>query len=124
MTEYLTEYKKYILACLQNENTDFKKLIAYHLDKIKFFQHERFIHLIVTVLFAVCTIMCILSIVIWENITLLPLAILLLVLLIPYIKHYYFLENSVQQLYKYYDEMYEKAYGFAQPPVKSKRKEQ
>ena len=114
MTKYLTEYKNYILNCLNDENTDFKKLIAYHLDKIKFFQHERFIHLIVTVLFAICTIMCILAIVIWQNISLLPLAILLLILLIPYIKHYYFLENSVQQLYKYYDKMYEKAYGFSQ----------
>ena len=121
MTKYLTEYKKYILKCLEDENTDFKKLIAYHLDKIKFFQHERFIHLIVTVLFAICTIMCILAIVLWGNITIVPLAVLLLVLLVPYIKHYYFRENSVQQLYKYYDRMYEKAYGFSQPEEELKK---
>lgn len=114
MTKYLTAYKKYILECLQDENTDFKKLLEYHSEKIKFFQHERFIHLIVTVLFAILTIMCILAVVIWENITILPLAVLLLVLLVPYIKHYYFLENSVQQLYKYYDRIHEKVNGFSQ----------
>ena len=39
---------------------------------------------------------------------------LLLVLLIPYIKHYYFLENTVQLLYKDYDKIYKKVYGFSQ----------
>lgn len=114
MTKYLTAYKKYILNCLNDNSVDFKQLLKYHSEKIKFFQHERFIHLIVTVLFAILTIMCILAIVIWQNINIVPLAVLLLVLLIPYIKHYYFLENSVQLLYKYYDQIYEKAYGFSQ----------
>jgi hypothetical protein len=29
----------------------------------------------------------------------------LLILLIPYIRHYYLLENGVQKMYKQYDEM-------------------
>jgi hypothetical protein len=58
--------------------------------------------------------MTILAIVIWETLALIPLAVLLLILLVPYIKHYYFLENSVQTLYKYYDQMYEKVYGITQ----------
>ena len=102
MTKYLTAYKEFILKCLDDENCDM------------FFAHERLVHLLVMMLFAVCTVMTILAIVIWETLTLIPLAILLLLLLVPYIKHYYFLENSVQTLYKYYDRMYEKVYGISQ----------
>lgn len=114
MTKYLTEYRKYILSCLEQEDFDFRQLLDYHCEKIKYFQHERFIHLIVTVLFALATIMTVLCIVIWEKLTLIPLAVLLLVLLVPYIKHYFFLENTVQALYRDYDRIYEKVYGISQ----------
>ena len=36
------------------------------------------------------------------NVYFLALSVLLLVLLVPYIAHYYFLENSTQELYKVY----------------------
>jgi cell division protein FtsB len=36
------------------------------------------------------------------------LTILLLVLLIPYIRHYYILENEVQKMYVQYDKLLEK----------------
>ena len=36
------------------------------------------------------------------------LAIALLILLIPYIRHYYILENEVQKMYGQYDKMVEK----------------
>ena len=114
MTKYLTQYKEYILRCLSDDNCDLKQLLDYHRDKIAFFSHERLVHLLVMILFAVCTVITILAIVIWETLSLIPLAALLLLLLVPYIKHYYFLENSVQLLYKYYDQMYRKVYGFSQ----------
>ena len=114
MTKYLTQYKEYSIRCLEDENYDLRQLLDYHRDKISFFSHERLIHLLVMILFAVCTVITILAIVIWQTLSLIPLAILLLVLLVPYIKHYYFLENSVQQLYKYYDVMYKKVYGINQ----------
>jgi len=75
--------------------------------QIGFFQHERLIHLIVTVLFALMTILVFLLAVtnfeLWTGVLLL----LLLVLLIPYIKHYYLLENGTQKLYQYYDKLEE-----------------
>lgn len=114
MTKYLSEYRRFILECLKDDTYNFKQLLDYHKDKIKFFQHERFIHLIVTVLFAIATIITIVAIVLSEKITLIPLAVLLLVLLIPYIKHYFFLENTTQLLYKDYDEIYNKVYGISQ----------
>ncbi len=36
-------------------------------------------------------------------------AVLMLILLVPYIAHYYFLENGVQKLYGIYDKICEKA---------------
>ena len=55
---------------------------------------------------------CLLLIVVSKKIILIPLAAALLCLLIPYIKHYYFLENTVQLLYKDYERIYERVYGW------------
>lgn len=71
--------------------------------QIQFFQHERLIHLIVTVLFALLTVITLLANLFLLQPLLLVLSLLLLVLLVPYIKHYYLLENGVQKLYEYYD---------------------
>ena len=112
MTKYLTAYRAFILKCLDDDSTDFERLLDYHREHIRFFMHERFIHLIVMVLFALATVACFLVIAVSEKIILIPLAIALMCLLIPYIKHYYFLENSVQALYKDHERIYEKVYGF------------
>jgi uncharacterized membrane protein len=71
--------------------------------QIQFFQHERLIHLIVTVLFALMTVMTLFASLLITQPILLVLELLFLVLLIPYIKHYYLLENGTQKLYEYYD---------------------
>ena len=74
--------------------------------QIQFFQHERLIHLIVTALFALLTIISLLgSLAIPKQPILLALDLLFLILLIPYIRHYYLLENGVQKLYEYYDNL-------------------
>lgn len=75
--------------------------------------HERLIHLIVTVLFALLTVACFIVIVCTDKLILTPLALLLLVLLVPYIKHYYFLENQTQELYKDYEKISAKLGGFS-----------
>lgn len=82
-----------------------RELAAKVLVQIQFFQHERLIHLIVTVTFAILTVLSIFAFLALEQIGLLALCILLLVLLVPYIRHYYILENGVQKLYTYYDEL-------------------
>lgn len=82
-----------------------KEAAAKMLVQIQFFQHERLIHLIVTVTFAILTVLSIFAFLALEQIGLLALCILLLVLLVPYIRHYYILENGVQKLYTYYDEL-------------------
>ena len=64
--------------------------------QIQFFQHERLIHLIVTALFALLTILSLFASLLLPKQP---------VLLIPYIFHYYRLENGVQKLYEYYDKL-------------------
>ena len=110
MEKRILAYRKRIDELLQREEADWEKVLEEHLTQITFFQHERLIHLIVTVLFAILEIMSILGIVLLTaidkgNIALSIMAILLLVLLIPYIRHYYILENEVQKMYVQYDEL-------------------
>ena len=77
------------------------------LRQIEYFQHERLIHLIVTVLFAVLTFLSLMIAVLGENMNAFILVGALLILLVPYIKHYYLLENGTQKKYTYYDRVHE-----------------
>ena len=76
-----------------------------HLTQIGFFQHERLIHLIVTVTFALLEMLAILLNVISDSLFSLLLPVVILILLVPYIRHYYILENEVQKMYVQYDRM-------------------
>ena len=76
-----------------------------HLVQVGFFQHERLIHLIVTVTFALLEMLAIVISVISDSFFTLLLPIVILILLIPYIRHYYILENEVQKMYGQYDRM-------------------
>ncbi len=84
-----------------------QRLIDSLLVQIRFFQHERLVHLIVTVAFAMLTIVSVLGCVLSPQPALFALVALLLVLLVPYIRHYYILENGVQKLYTFYDRITE-----------------
>ena len=58
-----------------------------------------------TILFAAATIAVMLVEVVTAYAPLLIVFALLLILLVPYIKHYYLLENKTQQMYDQYDEI-------------------
>lgn len=77
--------------------------------QISFMQHERLIHFLVTMLFVIVFFIVFSGIVCFGKIILIPVAVLVLALIIPYIAHYYFLENGVQKLYEIYSEMKEKS---------------
>ena len=101
LKQLLSYYETRTSQALSAEDADAarKSLLV----QIQFFQHERLIHLIVTVLFALLTVMTLLANLFLTQPLLLALTVLFLVLLIPYIRHYYLLENGVQKLYEYYD---------------------
>lgn len=106
--------KKRVLAYLKHvdelladppENADWEAIIREHLTQIGFFAHERLVHLIVTITFALMTTLVLLGLVVSDNLMLIALMVALMVLLFPYINHYYLLENSVQKMYTQYDKM-------------------
>ena len=72
--------------------------------QIAFFQHERLVHHSDSILCYTHHVSIIASIMI-SNPVLLVLTLLFLVLLVPYIMHYYTLENEVQKMYTQYDEI-------------------
>ena len=72
------------------------------LNHISFYQHERLIHLIVTVFVGISAILFFLAMIYFERLELIVIFAVLLLLFIPYIIHYYFLENSIQKLYILY----------------------
>lgn len=119
MKETMAFVRKYIDEEMQSASEDrTRKVLAEFEKKISFFQHERLIHLIVTFFFALFLLMEIYAL------FTLPfsyapvcgvLVVLFFVLVVAYVFHYYFLENSVQQMYKMRDEITR----FLDPDVKA-----
>lgn len=107
---YIEEKVRELKECEGNgakvqSGAEVQKVMKDLLIQIGFFAHERLVHLIVTVTFAILTIVAVVGFLICEKTGLIGLIVLLLVLLVPYIRHYYILENGVQKLYTFYDEL-------------------
>ena len=107
MKKMISNYISYVEERINSKKVD-KLFVDDLLLKISFFQHERLIHFLVTMLVAIITVILLIAFMLIENIWLLLLFIVFVFLLIPYILHYYFLENSVQYMYKLYDDVKEK----------------
>lgn len=103
MKSEIAEYKKLVKKTIEESSpeTDWEQFCEDLYTRIGFYQHERLVHLIVTMTFAVMTVLCLVFSGGEADIIML-LGGLFLLLEIPYIWHYYFLENSVQELYTLY----------------------
>ncbi len=108
MKKRITEYLAYIDALLERDDMDWERERQKHFVQIAFFAHERQVHLIVMALFALATVISILYLNFSGSLIIVALVFALLVLLIPYVMHYYLLENSVQKMYEQYDRMMNK----------------
>ncbi|MBP3238254.1 MAG: hypothetical protein J6M24_04060 [Lachnospiraceae bacterium] len=107
MKKRIVKYKSDIDELLKNPpgDTNWDEEIKKHLIQLEFFKHERHMHLIVMFLFAMMCFFTVLSCV--DN-PMLEKAVIfgaLMILMVPYLMHYYLLENSVQYMYTQYDEM-------------------
>ena len=100
MTNFLNQYLIEINDKLKDKSKhNWKRILKHHRETIKFLQHERLIHLLVTLAFGVKFLMAMLFTIFYANPLLLIIDGLLLVLLVPYLFHYFKLENGVQKLY-------------------------
>ena len=106
MKKYLCNYIEQIDDILKKEKIT-KNIIEKHLIKISFFQHERLIHLLVTLFYsAIFLLFLVLSHI---HYVFFIVALLLMPFVICYIVHYFRLENGVQYLYKQDDNMLKKS---------------
>lgn len=116
MEKKIREYEKFIAREMGRAGmtaADRERLAELHREMVENFQHERLIHLIVTLFFALFAVGA-MFVVVWVvsvyglMIEMLPLYLLALVLVVLtgcYVRHYYFLENHVQGLYKYTEKL-------------------
>ena len=105
MRGYIKSYIERIDSLI-NENMINNDLINEHIYKINFFQHERLIHLLVTLFYSFIFIIFLALITL--SYLFIPIAVILLVFVILYVYHYFYLENCVQYHYKQYDMLKEK----------------
>lgn len=106
MYRQLLAHRDYVRQKLTEKLSDEqrKQLLKYHVKRVRDFQHERLIHLLVTFFFGTLFIAALLA---WAYMP--PagnpwpfylLLVILTVLEAAYIRHYYQLENGVQSLYE------------------------
>lgn len=108
MKNEIDEYKRALKNSLA-AGDEINEAILHTLEKrIAFYQHERLVHLIVTMTFAVMTVLSFFMLTLSGELPALLLSLLFLGLTVPYVGHYYFLENSVQALYGLYYDAYER----------------
>ena len=109
MGSYITAYMKSVEAALGDDSTDWEALKREHLVQIEFIQHERLIHLIVTVM---CCLLLFIGLCVFFISNLISFLIfdgLLLILDFCYLIYYCFIENSTQKLYRLYNRICAKA---------------
>lgn len=101
MNKYIRKHENYIKEML-TKTLDYetvKKLGEYHNRQIQWMQHERIVHLIVTLFICLFMLLSFGFTIIKTSMPTIALSVLLLILSIAYIIHYYRLENSVQRWY-------------------------
>ena len=112
MEKALKEYLKAIdaaLTMLTETPSDRERIrlwLDWHLTQVQAFQHERLIHLIVTLFFAFLLLASFVGTMVFSQWPFFVLDVLILITLLFYIKHYFFLENNVQKLYPSTERLY------------------
>lgn len=107
MRKWVQAHENYIEKNIDSSNIE--EILSYHEKKLSFLQHERLIHLLVTILTAGVELFAIFIFFILpegrEYASIFVLGIL--ILLGFYFRHYFFLENTVQKWYMIYEKLHE-----------------
>jgi hypothetical protein len=106
MYKYLLEHEHWIMGLLKSEeDRDWCAVRDHHMAQIRFMQHERLVHLFITLFFAFILLASIAVTVIYPVWQLLLIDTILAVTETIYIIHYYRLENGVQRWYRIYQQI-------------------
>ena len=109
MKRFCREHEARVTAAVEaGEATP--ELLEEHLRMIAWVQHERLVHLIVTVMVVLCELFTVDLVLLHPELGIVPAVIMLglAVLLGFYFWHYFFLENTVQRWYRIAEEMRER----------------
>ncbi|MFA5857866.1 MAG: hypothetical protein WC955_02250 [Elusimicrobiota bacterium] len=108
MNAYLKKHETHIRTLIENYDPayDWEELYRFHNQQIKYLQHERLIHLLVTLAFAIMSLLTVFFTLYSKNTGFIIVDALFFILLIPYIIHYFKLENSVQGWYRLANQIY------------------
>lgn len=111
MSLFCKEHEKLVRRRLE-EGGDLKELLSYHKVKLQWLQHERLIHLLVTML---CSILLMFFLLMLQySPSSLPVLLLVAIFLVLdgfYLAHYFMLENTVQRWYHLAEEIYFRSRG-------------
>lgn len=98
-----------LLLASESRDTDWNSVLEDHLNQIRFFQHERLVHLLVTISFGIFLLLVANLLFSTDEFYaftgILAIFVILVITTLFYIFHYFFLENHVHKLYDQYDEI-------------------
>ena len=106
MKQYCREYEESVRGALA-EGEACPGMLEVHREKIRMLQHERLVHLIVTVMVVMVEAFVVTLVLLHPELGIVPALIMLglAVLLGFYFFHYFFLENTVQRWYRIAEEL-------------------
>jgi hypothetical protein len=104
LSGYIRKHEGLVYTALA-KGTELRKLRRYHEQRLTYLQAERFVHLFVTLAFGIFFIVGFVGYLRTPGILYTILLGLMLVLLVPYIFHYFLLENAVQRWYDLSEEI-------------------
>ena len=109
MKQFCREHEARVTAAVAAGKAT-EELLEEHLRMIAWVQHERLVHLIVTVMVVLCELFMVDLVLLHPELGIVPALIMLglAVLLGFYFRHYFFLENTVQRWYRIAEELREK----------------
>ena len=106
MRQYCRDHESTVCSAVSDRSVT-SELIDLHREKIRILQHERLVHLIVTVMVVFVELFAVNLTLLHHELGIYPALVMLgfAVLLGFYFRHYFFLENTVQRWYRLLDEM-------------------
>jgi hypothetical protein len=104
--QWCREHEEYIER--HKDDADPERLLAWHQEKLRCLQHERLVHLVVTLMTVIIELFVI-GLVFFlpeGNVYAAVFMLGMLILIAVYLRHYFFLENTVQHWYRIEEELY------------------
>jgi Ca2+/Na+ antiporter len=108
MTEFIKAHEKKLETASFDED-----FLSYHLEQIRFLQHERLVHLLVMLFVMAAFLVFFVLFLLFQDMFIFGLFLLCLVLTIFYVFHYFKLENTVIKWYFIYNEKNQGDFNFS-----------